>query len=181
MKRVATIALAVAALAGTAVDAQAAQVRDLSGARPSLISDVSITGNDSELVRAAKKTVAARLRDASRSSGVLINDVYLREHQAGRISVSSGAVASLPPLPGDMSTQTKAASAVNAPNIVSVDRAAIERENQRLRDEQARAAAEMDEPYGGNATGMEEDRAEQRSTQIPQQIQKNNQQLNSHP
>lgn len=177
MKRVATIVLALATLAGTAVDAQAAQARDLSGDRPSLISDVSITGNDSELVRAAKKTVAARMRDASRSSGVLINDSYIREHQAGRISTSSGGAA----LPAALADQTKAASAINIPNIPSVNRAAVERENQRLRDEQARAAAEMDEPYGGNATGMEEDRAEQRSTQIPKQIQKNNEQLNLHP
>ena len=176
MKRVA-IALAVAALASTAVDVHAVQARDLSGDKPSLISVVSITENDSELVRAAKKTVAARLRDAPRSSGIVINDAYMREHQTGRISTSSGAAA----LPADIPDQTKAASPINAPYIPSIDRAAVERENQRLRDEQARAGAEMDEPYGGNATGMEEDRAEQRSTQLPREIQKNQQQMNPRP
>jgi hypothetical protein len=181
MKRVATIALAVAALASTAaLDARAAEVRDLSGLKPSLITDTAISNNDSALVRAAKTTVAARMRDAGRSTGVVINDAYIKAHQGGRISESSGGAALPTYSSAPLTSQNNATSAINAPNVASVNRAAVEAENQRLRQEQARAGAEMDEPYGGN-NGMEEDRAEQRSTQIPQQINRNSQQLNQRP
>jgi hypothetical protein len=75
-------------------------------------------------------------------------------------------------------SQLQAASPIAVAHIITVDRAAIEKQQQSLLREQGRAAAEMDEPYGGN-NGMEEDRAEQRSTEIPQQLNQNQQQLNS--
>jgi hypothetical protein len=147
--------------------------------QPNLISSVVISSMDSPLVRAAKLTVKNRLRDASHSTGVLINDAYMHAHSGGKVSqsfsnVSYGSVGGLNP------TQTNAGSPINAPHINTIDRAAVERQQQMLAAEQGRAAAEMGEPYGGN-NGMEEDRAEQRSTQIPQQMQQNQQQMNQRP
>ena len=170
MRRVATFAFA--AMAGTAaLNAQMlSEPAVATSSRPSLISNVSLANNDSELVRAAKTAVAARMRDASRSTGVLINDAYIRTHQAGRMSESSSPLRPLP----EVATQTSA-TVVNPPQAQD-NRAAVAQKRQALRQEQARAASEMDEPYGGN--NMEEDRANQRMTQIPREMQQNEQQVN---
>jgi hypothetical protein len=76
-----------AALAGAA--ALHGQTTDTASARsalPVLVSDLTIRSTDSPLVRAAKTTVAARVGQASRSTGVIINDAYLKTHPGGKIS-----------------------------------------------------------------------------------------------
>jgi hypothetical protein len=182
MRRVAMIALTIAMAGAAVLSAQSTQVQAPAPAttkmQESLISTVDVSGIDSPLVRAAKSTIAARKRDASRSTGVLIDDAYMQTHQAGRISEAHGGAA-LPPMKFKP-TQTQGEGVVDTPRVSTVDRAAVEKKIERLKNEQARAGAEMDEPYGGN-NGMEEDKAEQRMTQIPHEIQQSQQQLNQHP
>ncbi len=162
------------AASSVALTAQTAQAP--APAKPSLIGNVSPSSSDSPLVRAAKATVAARMREAARSTGVVINESYMKTHDGGRVSEAHSS-AELPPLPRQQTAGASQGAPAAAPEV---DHASIERKQQQLRQEQARAAAEMNEPYGGN-NGMEEDHAQQRSTQIPQEIQKNQQQMNRRP
>ena len=61
------------------------------------------------------------------------------------------------------------AKQVNSLNVAKgPDTAKVQQKVQDLKQEQARMAAEMDEPYGGDVS---EDRAAQRMNQIPQEIQ----------
>jgi hypothetical protein len=127
-------------------------------AQPELIRTVAIHSGDSPLVQAAKKAVAARQNSKSR---IKINDRTVRG--AGHVSQGTGpAVVSmnLPPAPSyapppgadpaDVARQKELAAKIEA-----------------LKQEQERMAAEADEPYGGD---VEEDRVDQRQSQIPQEI-----------
>ncbi len=178
MKHVAMLAVA-AALAGTSmVQAQTAGQPTAPATeivKPSLISDITIRAGDSPLVRAAKTAVATRIREASRSTGVLISDAYVRNSTGGRISEAHSS-APLPSFGQATPRQGGSASTMNLPNIIGVNRAGVERQNQQLRQEQGRAFEESMQPWGGDVS---EDRATQRLTQIPQEIQKNEQKLNN--
>ena len=179
MKRTALVAMTW--LAATA--ALAAQTKTLSAPPaddnlPSLIHTTVVSSGDSALVRAAKLTAAGRVRDMQR---VVINDAYMQKHsEGGHISQGTTSLPSVAPMPSEApnSGATTATVHVASPERVpGVDRAAVEKEQKELAREHARAATEMDEPYGGN-DGMEEDGASARATKTQQQMDQNQQVLN---
>lgn len=182
MKNVAIVAVAaglsLASIAGAQTAAPASTPAP-AVMKPTLISDLEIRSDDSALVRAAKTTVAARMRDASRSTGVLINDSYVRNATGGRISEAHSS-APLPSFNGPSTAQQGGGPTLNnMPNVAGVNRAAVERQQQQLRQEQGRAYQESMQPWGGD---IGEDRATQRLTQIPGEMQQNQKKLNPpHP
>jgi hypothetical protein len=96
MRKAAILALAVL-LASSIVCAQTPTRATTFFEQPSLIKDVTIRADDSPLVRAAKSAVANRMREAARTSGLVINDAYLRS-STGRISEATSSIAALPAL-----------------------------------------------------------------------------------
>ena len=135
------------------------------GTQPALIANVKIQPGDSDLVRAAKMTVASRIN--SHQKAVVIDESYMRRVNGGRLSAPTG--------PAALPASTEARSLKTAQVTVTpaaqptVYRAAVERKIDSLKQEQQRMAAEGDEPYGGD---VEEGRSEQRMTQIPGEIEK---------
>lgn len=174
MKTFAMVAIASVIAGVAALEAQTTTVQILQPSQPSLISNESIQSADSPLVRAAKMNIATRKRAAGHTLGVLIDDTYLRTHR-GRISEATSAAALPAPLPAENPRQRNPGI---APKVTPADRSAIEKQKA-ARQEQARAAAEMEEPYGGN--DMEEDRAHQIMSQMPKQTQPTKQQPNRRP
>jgi len=132
----------------------AAPAREL----PPLITDVSMHENESPLVAAAKKTVAARLRNAGRASGVVIDNAYLHS-TSGHVSEAYSS-APLPTYAGPNGQPSTPPPARTAPREVLQKRDALQREMNRMQNEAL-------EPYGGE---IEEDRVQQRVNTIPGQI-----------
>ncbi len=125
MRKAALLAFAAALASGSIVCAQS-PARAAVVAQPILISDVTLHSDDSPLVRAAKNTVANRMREALRSTGVLINDAYIRS-STGRISQANSSA----PLPKfNDKSETLGHSSPTLPNAYGADRAAAERMQQ---------------------------------------------------
>lgn len=141
--------------------AGAATAQTAPDARPALIPTVSVTQNDSDLVRAAKAAVANR---RGSKTAVVIDESYMIRVLGGPLSPGTA--------PHELAVREpkSVAKQVNAVNTTKSgpDPAKVEKRIQDLKQEQARMAAEMDEPYGGD---VNEDRAAQRMSQIPQEIQ----------
>ena len=164
---------------GCAVAAFGATARGLDTpapeALPALIHTVEPAVDDSTLVRAAKMTVAARLRASSEHpANETVNDVYMQSHRGGHFSQGSGALAPV----GTARNGNSAADGtiyVAAPVPKGADASAIEAKRRNVQDERARANAEGEEPYGGNY-GMEEDQAERRAAQTQDELQRLNRQ-----
>lgn len=124
---------------------------------PLLIRNTVAHPDDSPLVRAARAAVAARLRSTNRQ---VIDDRTVRR---GRVFQSTGPVNVSFPLPFDPpAPPTRPA----APSQQLID---AQKRVDSLRQEQQRMAEEADQgPYGE----VDEDRVEQRMTEIPREIEK---------
>jgi|GEM_PF-4240674 len=129
---------------------------------PALLHDFAERPDDSPLVRAAKRSLA--LRQTRRSSGWVVNDAMVRHRHVDYAPAQQQAA------------EVPAVSAT--PQPPAVDRQAVERKLQNARQEMLRMAQESDEPYGGD---ISEDRAQQRLTQLPGEIDTLNKQLHPAP
>ena len=121
---------------------------------PSLVTDLTVKTNDSPLVRAAKAAAANRRR----ATGIVINDSYVKSTK-GRI-IETPKLATLPKF-DDEATDVEAKAKAKAPIVVDTNRA-VEQKT-KLKEEQARRAEEMDDPYG------DPDAAAQRMHEIEQE------------
>ena len=131
---------------------------------PPLISDLTVRPNDSPLVRAAKATVRNRATvSPAMRRGVVIDNASIRR-TTGTISQSS-APYSVPSVPASNNQPTAAAPALTAEQAAA--RAAAEKKVDALKNEQARRAAEAEQPYGHSD---DEDRNTMRLEQLPKQI-----------
>ncbi len=133
-------------------------------ARPALISDLNIRANDSQLVAAAKRTVAHR--QGVSGQRWVVDDTYLR-NATGRVSQSSGTALGANTI-GASGGPSAGAASYTAPAVPDPAAAAAKKVDT-LKNEQARMHDESLQPYGGD---VNEDRVTQRLTQIPGEIQK---------
>lgn len=160
------IALGLSAMLVGGGAAYAATARALDGS--ALVNDLSERAVDSPLVRAAKRSLAARTRSAN--TQVVIDDQYLRATGGGHFAQ---AVGTLPPISTGADTPTFVPTATPAQKDT---RAIIERKVQELKVEQRNLADEADQgPYGE----MGEDVVGARMTQNQNEQQNLQQQLNS--
>ena len=137
---------------------------------PALISDLTAREHDSPLVRAAKNAVASRQRMAVHSP-VIIDNAYLRRSRV-TLTTSSSAAA-LPPA-GASYIQPQQPMGTATPALSPADRAAVQQQIQQLTMERARMAEQADQPYAGD---ISEDRVDQRLSQIPNEINQAQRQL----
>jgi len=155
------IAIIVGAVALASISTSIAQttapaptpVRQLDdAATPSLVTDLTVKTNDSPLVRAAKAAAANRRR----ATGVVINDSYVKSAKGRLIEMPK-----LAPLPKFDDETTDVEAKAKAPIVVNTNRAVEQKK--KLKEEQARRAEEMDDPYG------DPDAAAQRMHEIEQE------------
>lgn len=141
------------------------------GSMPPLVPDVRFRPDDSPLVRAAKIAVASRAGQPTR-----VFDNAAVANSRGVISTSSGA-AELPTFqPTSMYPGAAPAAGQSTQTFApQVDRAAVQKKIQQLNQEEGRMAMEAEQPYAGDVS---EDRVDQRLSQIPQERQQLQQQLN---
>jgi hypothetical protein len=133
---------------------------------PALVHDFYERPDDSRLVRAAKRSLALRQKGTGRSSGWVVNDAMVRHlHVDNAPSAPQQAAGEVP---------ANAASAAQPP----VNRPALEKKLQDAREEMARMAQESNETYAGD---IEEDKINQRLTQLPNEIETLNKQLQPAP
>ncbi|HUJ14079.1 MAG TPA: hypothetical protein VL284_09860 [Thermoanaerobaculia bacterium] len=138
-----------------------------------LLSDTHLRAGDSDLVRAAKISVAARLALGLHSSTLIDNDTL--RLLSGHLSTSSSPAY----LPDSASYPQAAAPAPPEYNGPSpAQRAQIQQRIDNLQREQAIMAHESEQPWSDE---IDEDRVEQRMTQIPQELNQAQQQLNPQP
>jgi hypothetical protein len=138
-------------------------------ATPALLSSTVPAPQDSRLVLAAKRTVAARMR-GSRGTTVVIDNLFVQRSH-GSISTSSGStpgpasIGSPSDAPAVGGPASSTAMKVRTGTAASgLDAVAEARRQRALTDEQNRMRVESEQPYGDN---VDEDRVTQRLTQIP--------------
>lgn len=160
-----TIAFGLSAMLVSGGAAFAATARNLDGS--ALVNDAAERATDSPLVRAAKRSLAARGRS---SAQVVIDDQYLRANGGGHYAQ---AVGTLPPISTGANAPPAFVSA--ATPVQKNTRAIIENKVQELKQEQRNLANEADQgPYGE----IGEDVVAGRMTQNQNQEQNLQQQLN---
>jgi hypothetical protein len=142
-------------------------------ALPPLMTDLTIRANDSPLVRAAKATVRNRTgMSPSARRGVVIDNNSIRR-STGNISQST-ATFTTPSFPD----RPSAPSAPAADPAETAARQETQKKVDALKNEQARHAAESEEPYGFQ---NDEDRTEMRLNQLPKEIESTQRQLTPPP
>lgn len=145
---------------------------------PALLSSTVPAPEDSRLVRAAKRAVAARMAMNRASSPVIDNLFVQRSHGAlsgpSSTSASSTTASSTTPASAPASTAgsaieaTKAAAPRTGYPTSTFDAVAEARRVQALVQEQGRMRMENEQPYGDN---VPEDQVTRRLTQIPGEMQ----------
>lgn len=135
---------------------------------PPLTKTVVVEPTDSPLVRAAKRAVASRQNSTSRRV-VTVRSAGVGAGR-GRFSEATGPTTG-PQVPS-ISTPTKTATNSQKSEAQrkadAVQKEQVDRRLKQLAEDEARVAAEMDEPYGGD---MEEDEVDAQMGAIEQQRQ----------
>jgi hypothetical protein len=126
--------------------------------KATLITSVAVAPEDSPLVRAAKRAVAAR-QNGNVTNRVVISSANLRR---GKYAQATGPVNGPKPLPPTTPANPPAPTVAPDPTA-----AAVAARIEALKQEQKRLAAEADEPYGGD---IEEDDLDARQKQTQQQL-----------
>ena len=133
---------------------------------PALLSDLTVSPNDSKLVRAAKLAVARRRALAAGSPVWHVDDSMVSHRMAASspsstVPLSARSIGPAPPAPGYGSATTISTDS-SGPSA-----AQLTERKQALQREQARMAEENDQPYAGD---VPENVPERRLTEIPAQI-----------
>lgn len=155
-----SLIIVVPAIAQTGVPAAATAAPAVT--RPALISNVDVAPGDSNLVRAAKLSVAARLRSGTSSAFVINNHTLMRAY---------GSTGGVPAGPSGRS----APGETIAPVDPASNRAALMKQRDTLTRDLQHARVESDEVYGDN---IDEDLAAKRMSEIPKQLEKIDKKLN---
>jgi hypothetical protein len=174
MNRKSILAFGVSLFGALALHAQttSSQPAPATPPQPALVSDVTVSGNDSPLVRAAKAAAAARKRDASRRTGVVINDAYLKAHPGAKISEARENANTPPPAKPHVKTEAEYQTVGPKPKVA--DPAAAAKKQEAQRSELERLAAAVEDPTGGD--NMDQEQAERRLAQTAREMQQNQQQ-----
>lgn len=142
MRPITAVATGALLLAGSL----AAQTRsEAAGHLPPLLSTTAVRADDSPLVKAAK--VMAEKRRAAPAVKFAVNNHTLVRASGGRIAFASG---ELPPLPTPAASTGTGQVTLDAPPPSTEGTEAANRRIAALKEEQARMAAEAEEPYGGD-------------------------------
>jgi hypothetical protein len=136
--------------------------------KPALITNVAPSAGDSNLVRAAKLAVAARMRNAAPSTFVINNTTLIHVARSGPP----------PPAPPRYSSAPSAPSPAAAPAPTGTNQADLTRKREELTQQLNQARVQSDEVY---ADSMDEELAQKRMQEIPQQIEQLDRKLNAPP
>jgi hypothetical protein len=141
---------------------------------PPLLTNVNEVAGDSRLVRAAKQTVAARRRMTGKTWK--IDDSMVGHQVAVAPGPKSGNVSG-PANRGGAYADSRSASTFSSA-APGASRSDLQAKKASLKNEQSRMSEETDQPYSGD---VDQEKAEQRLTQVPAQINQVDKQLERKP